>query len=888
MRRRLGGLRRTDDALREEAARLRSDSRRIAAAALAASNAAATANRDARRAALNLLEDAEEARRAEQREAGARQRASEALYASEEKYRGLFNSIDEGFAIVELIYDEAGRAVDYRFLEVNPAFAKQTGVRDAVGRRVREVAPGHERFWFETYAQVARTGVPIRFEHHAASLGRWFDAYAFRAGEARHGPVAVVLTDITARRQAAEALRVSEARQRLLVRLGDALRSLTGTREVQAAASRLLGEHLGADRVFDCDIDEAQGQVILRPGYQGAGLDSLEGRRYPLANFPDAVAALRGGQTISVPDVPSWRGIAEPTRLACAALGIRALATAPLLREGRLVWAFNVAAAAAREWTPEELALIQDVAERTWEAVERARAIEALRLSEARFRTLTDAVPQVIWANEAKGQANYFNWRWFEYSGLSLDSSVGPGWQAIVHADDAPGSVSRWESALAAGATFNTEYRLRRADGAYRWHLGRNVPLKDDDGRVLGWFGTATDIHDLKETEAAFAAAQEHLRLIVNSAVEHAIISLDREGRVTSWNPGAERIFGYEAGEMMGRTLDVICTPEDTADGHLKNEARRALAEGRAGGENWLVRRDGTRLWANCAMLPMTARPGGEPSGFVKILRDETAALQARQALEQTSLFLRDALHDAERARAEAVAAGEAKDHFLAVLSHELRTPLMPILMAVGTLARRTDLPPMIAGAFEMIQRNVQLEARFIDELLDMTRISRGKMEIVRREMDLHEAARRAVEVSMPDIQEKEQRLTVVLDAANHVMSGDFARLQQAMWNLLKNASKFTPEGGAIRLSTRDEPSRVVVEITDTGIGMEPEATERIFRAFEQADRSITQQFGGLGLGLAIAKGTVEAHGGELSAASPGRGLGATFTVSLPLSGQPG
>ena len=370
---------------------------------------------------------------------------------------------------------------------------------------------------------------------------------------------------------------------------------------------------------------------------------------------------------------------------------------------------------------------------------EAKRTEDALFESEGRFRTLTDAVPQVIWANDAEGKANYFNGRWFEYTGLSLEESVGPGWQAIVHPDDAPASVERWQRALAAGEVFDTEYRLRRADGAYRWHLGRNVPLKDEAGHVLGWFGSATDTDDL--------------------------------------------------------------------------------------------------------------------------------------------------VH----ARAQAQAANAAKDHFLAVLSHELRTPLMPITIALATLGRRQDLPEVVHKAHAMIRRNVELETRFIDDMLDVTRITQGKMEIVRRGMDLHEAIERAIEVSSPDIKAKGQQLTVSLEATEHTVSGDFARLQQVFWNLLKNASKFTPRGGAIHVCSRDEGSgQVAVEVTDSGIGMDPEAVLRIFRPFEQADANITREFGGLGLGLAIAKGTVEAHGGTLRASSPGPGQGATFTITLPTTAMLG
>ena len=298
--------------------------------------------------------------------------------------------------------------------------------------------------------------------------------------------------------------------------------------------------------------------------------------------------------------------------------------------------------------------------------------------------------------------------------------------------------------------------------------------------------------------------------------------------------------------------------------------------------ERWHQRKDGSRFWANGALMRMNDA-GGEPIGFVKILRDETEARQTRQALEQGREDLWAALQETEQARAEAEAASKTKDHFLAVLSHELRTPLTPVMMAVRMLGRTKNLPGSTREALEMIQRNVQIEAHLIDDLLDVTRITRGKLEIVREPVDLHESVRRAVEVAAGDIQGKGQHITVELRAAEHELRGDSTRLQQIFWNLLKNASKFTPDGGAITVTSRNEPGRIVVEVADTGIGFEPEAVNRIFQAFEQANPDVTRQYGGLGLGLAISKATADAHGGGLRARSEGRGRGAVFTVDLPL-----
>jgi two-component system CheB/CheR fusion protein len=214
----------------------------------------------------------------------------------------------------------------------------------------------------------------------------------------------------------------------------------------------------------------------------------------------------------------------------------------------------------------------------------------------------------------------------------------------------------------------------------------------------------------------------------------------------------------------------------------------------------------------------------------------------------------------------------------------------MPVLLGVETLMLDRDLQPKAVETLEMIRRNVMLESQFIDELLDMTRVSRGKFDMNRQPMDLHQAARLAAEVVMPEINKKGQRLIIALDASVHELSGDLKLLQQVLWNLLKNASKFTPEGGEIAIRSRNEsvasdnPDRIVIEVSDSGIGFDAEDAERIFAPFIQANQLITHRFGGLGLGLAISKATVDAHGGTIRGISLGSGKGATFTVSLPLS----
>lgn len=425
----------------------------------------------------------------------------------------------------------------------------------------------------------------------------------------------------------------------------------------------------------------------------------------------------------------------------------------------------------------------------------------------------------------------------------------------------------------------------REVRAGHEWYLSRILPYRTLDDRIAGVVLTFVDVTRNKAVEEEYRQSQERLQLVVENARDYAIFSLDLNRRITSWNSGAEQILGYSREEALRRSGDVIFTHEDRAAGAPEQEARRALEDGRAMDQRWHVRKDGSPFWGNGAMMPMhDAR--GRVIGFVKVFRDETSELRAKQALEKSRQELVAALGETERARAEAEAAGRAKDHFLAVLSHELRTPLTPVLMAARALSRRKDMPPEASEALTMIERNVQLEAQFIDDLLDVTRISRGKLELNQERIDVHEALRGAIEVSLAEIEGKAQVLQVQLEAERHHVTGDARRLQQVFWNLLKNASKFTPAQGTIRVLSRRNGDRILVDLHDTGVGFEASESERIFSAFEQGHESISREFGGLGLGLAIAKATVEAHGGTIRARSDGRGRGATFSVELVLADE--
>jgi PAS domain S-box-containing protein len=363
----------------------------------------------------------------------------------------------------------------------------------------------------------------------------------------------------------------------------------------------------------------------------------------------------------------------------------------------------------------------------------------------------------------------------------------------------------------------------------------------------------------LREANAVFARVVDSLR-------NYAVILMDARGTIRFWNEAARDIFGWDDDDVVGRSAEILFTPEDRASGVFKGEMAQALQAGKADDNRWMLRSDGLHLWAEGALMPLF-NDAQEHSGFCKIVRDATADYRDAEAL-------RAAKEEAERAN-------HAKDRFLAVLSHELRTPLSPIATAAHLLERTADVPEKYRHLLPMIQRNVALEARLIEDLLDLTAISAGKVSLRPKAVDMHNLVR--VVLDMLDAQFKDKKLQPVLElkAPTALVMADEARMQQVLWNLLRNAVKFSPEGGRVEVRTRVEGGNFILECTDHGIGIEPDALPRIFSAFEQADREVSHRFGGLGLGLAIARGLVAEHKGELSAHSEGRGQGATFRLKL-------
>jgi PAS domain S-box-containing protein len=348
---------------------------------------------------------------------------------------------------------------------------------------------------------------------------------------------------------------------------------------------------------------------------------------------------------------------------------------------------------------------------------------------------------------------------------------------------------------------------------------------------------------------------------------EYAIYLLDATGNVVTWNTGAEKIKGYKADEIIGKNFACFYTAEDVAGDKPQRNLREAAQRGHIRDQGLRVRKDGTTFEAE-VVLTALCDAKGNVRGYSKVTRDITDQIRSRE-------------FEAEKIAAQK--ASKAKDDFLAALSHELRTPLTPALAAAAYLEDNAPkLPPEFVEDVQIIKRNVQLQARLIDDLLDLTRITRGKLQLTLERVDANALVRDAIDIAHSAIAAKKLNVSTEFDAERPYILGDSIRLQQVFWNLINNAVKFTPSGGQIVIRTsNDNTGHFHFEITDNGIGIEHERLGSLFTAFEQADASVGRQFGGLGLGLAISKHLVDLHHGTIEAESRGRSFGATFKVTL-------
>jgi len=523
------------------------------------------------------------------------------------------------------------------------------------------------------------------------------------------------------------------------------------------------------------------------------------------------------------------------------------------------------------------IGMVQDISPRK-------AAEDALRNSEEELRALANSIPQLAWIASSDGAMTWYNERWREYTGMEEKDLLGEGRMRAYAPEALPAMLARWRLSVETGHPFEMEFPIRSHDGQYRWFLTRANPMRDAGGRILRWFGTSTDVDQVKRVQEQLREETNILELL-NSTGAALVQNRELHSLLQEVTDAATRISGARFGAFFyhgaGQALHTLSgSPPADFQGLPHPQVRSGLAVPVLARAGEVV---GTLFFGHPEpnmFNERTERLVGGVAAQAGIAIDNVRMVEAAQrAAEERKVLL-----DRERsARAEAERSNQMKDEFLATLSHELRTPLTAILGWSQVLRRGNRTAEEQVRGLETIERNARAQAQLIEDLLDMGRITSGKVMLDMKLLMPSVVVDAALEAVRPAADAKGIRLERDFSPTGHV-AGDANRLQQVVWNLLTNALKFTPRGGTVRVSVWAHAGHVDITVTDNGVGIRHEFLPYVFERFRQADASTTRRHGGLGLGLSIVKHLVEQHGGTVSAASEGEGMGSSFTVRLPLA----
>lgn len=513
---------------------------------------------------------------------------------------------------------------------------------------------------------------------------------------------------------------------------------------------------------------------------------------------------------------------------------------------------------------------------------DRKQAEIALQESERQFATLAEASPTAIFRFDIDNNCLYVNRRWGEMTGRSVEEALGMGWVQTLHPDECD-RLSRewlqWCQKPEPRGIYQNEGRHVQPDGSITWYYTQSLPYLDCNGTVTGYVGTLIDITDRKQAEKEIRQSEERYRYLTES-IPQLVWTANVEGVLLDVNQRWLDFTGLTVARAQAEGWPAVVHPDDVSTMgdrwmSAQQDGSPYQAEGR------LRRCDGVYRWFLHQAIPVK----NESDRVVKWFGTATD-IEDQKCLEQQ----RDSILQQEKAlRAAAEKANRAKDEFLAVLSHELRSPLNPILGWAQLLQSQALNAAQTAKALDTIERNARLQTQLIDDLLDIAGIMHGKLSLNPTPVNLSLAVESAIDTVKTAAAAKSIEIHAMVPDLG-LVSGDAVRLQQIVWNLLSNAIKFTPNGGRVEIrlersgvSGSRAEDRALIAVSDTGKGIHPDFLLSIFDSFYQEDVSLTRKYGGLGLGLAIVRHLVEAHGGTIAAESAGENQGSIFRVSLPL-----
>jgi PAS domain S-box-containing protein len=496
---------------------------------------------------------------------------------------------------------------------------------------------------------------------------------------------------------------------------------------------------------------------------------------------------------------------------------------------------------------------------------------------ERQFRTLAESIPQLAWMADPDGYIFWYNRRWYDYTGTTFEQMEGWGWQSVHDPDELPRVLERWTASIATGEPFDMVFPLKGGDGTFRPFLTRVMPVLDGEGRVARWVGTNTDVTETKQAEererrllAEAAAANAKFRAFFEQGALFAGI-MDLDGTILEPNRLSWEGCGYTREQIIGKPFWEC--PWWTPSADLVEKIRAASARAAAGetfrAEMPYFVADGSERMVDLILLPVR-----DEAGRVLFLAPTGTDITHRRRLEDELRLL----------AADLSAADRRKDEFLATLAHELRNPLAPIRNGLQILKLAGHDGKAVEQIRTMMERQLTQMVRLVDDLLDVSRITRNRLELRRERVELAAVVTNAVETSRPLIDAGGHQLTVSLPPEPVFVDADVTRLGQVFANLLNNAAKYSERGGRIRLTAERQGGEVVVSVEDEGIGIPPHMLSEVFDLFTQVDRSLERSQGGLGIGLTLVKRLVGMHGGSVEARSGGHGTGSELVVRLPVS----
>ena len=787
-----------------------------------------------------------------------------ALRASEEKYRTLFEAIDEGLAIAEVILDDADEGVDYRILEANARFEQLTGMSRLEflsGKTVRELIPSAGYAWARTLGRVAVRGESLRFECHSKTTDRWFEVYVFRVGDPSLRRVASLYNDISTRRRAEEALRDSEKIQAYLLKLSDVLRPIADPIDIMSAAPEVLARELSVSVAGYVEMSKDGDSIVVGGQYADGRMPALKGP-CRLSEFGEGFApALAAGEEIFISDVyvdpRGPAGGSEKTR----GFKIRSVAGIPLIKDGRLVAFFYATHFEKRAWETWEQEIIRQTAERTWASVERARAESAQRASEEKYRALFNLIDQGFAVIEVL----------YDESGAPCNlrfAETNPAFEKLTGLINPIGKTSREliphledSCLLAYAAVVETGESIRFESYSHDFDRWLDIFASRVGGEGSHLVNVVVDdITDRKQAEAALRENEERSRLFFENVHEYALVRLDKELRFESWNPGAERIFGYSSQEVLGQPFSLLLSEEDRSAGIPCLEFVNIEKNERTEDARWLIHKDGRRIWTRWVTEPIRNKDG-QVSGLAKVLRDETERLRSETSLRESEKL--------------AVVGRMASS-----IAHEINNPLEAVTNLIY-LARNCEISSEASALLQQAEH-------------ELSRVSH----IATATLHFHRQASEPAEVDVEEILEStlllhEGRLRATNVVTHRRYSGHPTiyclanEIRQVFANLVSNAiDAMSKNSGPRRLIVRivkavDRKSGetgVRVMIADTGSGIQESAREHIFEPF-----FTTKSATGTGLGLWISAESVRKHQGTLRFRSrtPERYRGTVFSVFL-------